>query len=460
MHTSPLCSVLSTQRPGRRSNQWTIYVAALLGILSNGCRDSFRCGIQSNGVTTSCNGGNEVCICDTNRCAVPEGSCPSGLRYRTGTGWGTECVEASSLPRQVTGSTLCPELASREIQCGKVGGGTCPGGSSCLCSVQRCVAQAPSCETGLMWQSTQQCVEGTTLAEYERFRAGKDGLCPPKDECGVLGSDGKATGCESGQQCSCQARRCVSPTPLDRCAAGYAWADDKVCTGLPGGSSCRLSWPDGTCMEEPYAASVERTFLGSRALCTDARPVEAHCGLRGDSGAPTTCASGEQCICDGPTATPFRCAKSVQSVRCASGLAFSYDGTCVDNLDATQWRYFKASDSGACPELAGKPDSECGYDVSGQPRACGNAEDECFCPSKRCVFRVPLSECAGGYAYRSNGRCVERLVVRSRCDSGRAWPQDGSCIAEPVARSVSAEVINNKSYCPGSAPSVDGGVRD
>lgn len=459
IHTSGKFLWLYRVLPGVDSSA-LLTVAALLGVLSTGCKDSFRCGIPSNGVSATCNGSNETCICDTHRCALPEVDCPSGLRYRSANGWGTECVDSVNLPRQVTGSNLCPDQANREIQCGQPGGATCPAGSSCLCSVQRCVALSSSCKSGLLWQSTQVCAEGLTVLDFERSRAGKDGLCPAKEDCGVPGSDGNALGCESGQQCSCQARRCVSPAPIERCATGYAWADDRVCLGQPAAGDCRQSWPDGTCISEPYAASIEQTFLGGRALCTDARPVETHCGLRNEAGAVATCASGEQCICDGPTATPFRCAKSVQTQRCEGSLAFSYDGSCVDNLDGSQRRYFQAAANGVCPELAPKPDSECGIDAGGQPKACANAEDECFCPTKRCVFRVPAAECAGGYAYRSNGRCVERLVARSRCESGRAWPQDGSCVADPVARSVSQEVINNKAYCPGSAPMVDGGVKD
>lgn len=444
----------------------TIAALAVLTPLVGGCRDNFRCGVRVDGTIQQCNGPNEVCICDTHRCASPVMStCASGLRYtRKQTGDDSnQCVPPANRWRQAVGANLCPGEENQEITCGLVGGPLCPTGSQCVCSVQRCVRKVSTdqCASQLVWQSTQQCVDNeVSLADLDAYRPNSDGTCPevlpPIPECGVLAATGTPQPCAGQNQCSCKELRCMQPVPLSRCTTGYAYASNGRCVGVQPQDMCPVAWSDGTCIDTPYAASIEVTFLGSRNSCADPRPPEVSCGTPSPTGGMgASCASGQSCICAGPTATPFRCAKPVEAGRCMNGLAWSYDGLCVDgDISLDKQRYFSTRPDGVCPELAGRPQPECGYSDNGQVVWCSNSSDSCFCPNQRCVFPVPFRECDSGWAYRSDGRCVEKWVSTSTCASGRAYP-DGGCILPPVATAISADVLSTKGMCPGAA---DGGI--
>jgi hypothetical protein len=430
-------------------------VFALILVIA-GCHDDFRCGVRVNNNVQNCNGSSEVCICDMHRCAVPNGSCESGFEYTRKQYHSPDCVPAANRWRRVTGANLCPGEENQEILCGVAGGTACPMGSQCVCNLQRCVQKviADRCASQLVWQSTQQCItDEVKLSDLDRYHPKADGSCPevnpsPGPECGLAALGGSVLKCTSPSQCSCREFQCMSAVPLVRCPSGYEYSATGRCVGDTGAAAmCAVQWGDGMCIDMPYPASIEQTFLGSRDSCAQPRPPESSCGAVGSP----VCPSGQVCVCTGPTPSPFRCAKQVESDRCANGLAWSYDGLCVDpEISLDRQRYFvPQSSNNVCPELAGAPAKECGFIDQGQLKWCANAGDVCFCPTKRCVVQVPTRDCDSGYAYRSDGRCVERLVSTAMCPSGRAWPQDGTCIDAPVAEEVGARVQAMKDVCPG-----------
>jgi hypothetical protein len=86
------------------------FVSVLFGLYSGSCRyydTGFQCGAAIEGRPNTvrlCNRANEVCVCETNSCAVrvPTDICASGLKYVEAPfalpSFAEQCVEKLTLP--------------------------------------------------------------------------------------------------------------------------------------------------------------------------------------------------------------------------------------------------------------------------------------------------------------------------------------------------------------------------
>lgn len=254
-HTPPL---YSSRRAG--------FIVGLLALVSlganpdevgSGCtantRDQFPCGTLSDqGTALVCDGPNEVCACNVNRCIRPEDSetCPNGWRFvfSTEAGGAVECVENLETIQQGRDQNratddFCPGEGSVPPSCGVPGPEgapmKCPSGSLCVCGDNVCIRQASgttettTCEdTGWVYTFDSRCVPQDVLERVpESLPDAATDLCQSfptgvrPDACGTRTSMGAPVPCANAAEfCDCGTNRCWSTIGTSVCPTGVQWA--------------------------------------------------------------------------------------------------------------------------------------------------------------------------------------------------------------------------------------------
>jgi hypothetical protein len=193
--------------------------------------DEFLCGVPLEtdlARAKVCDRPGEMCICDTNRCAVNHPACDGGLRYSFGD---KDCVEIDKIESaivQSAGNEKFCNGAGRPKRCGESAGVTCSNGQVCACMQKRCaIFDSIGCPSGYRYADSDECVEPID-ARPEALLFYDDenpGLCPsemtPPSPCGREMSET----CGETEVCICASNlfRCAKKSP--GCPSGYAYFD-------------------------------------------------------------------------------------------------------------------------------------------------------------------------------------------------------------------------------------------
>jgi hypothetical protein len=204
--------------------------------------DQFECGRPDNengALAKICSRPGESCVCSTNRCAKPDGSCPgSGLRYVFGK---DDCVpqgpEASSAIRQIDQTSGFCEGQGPVRYCGERGDTACPADQACVCATNRCARyDAARCEDSKYADAASgACIAVEDARPEVMLFADSDNpaaLCPGAQlppPCGVAIAGKPVVNCKGTARCVCaeDEHRCVFKS--NGCDSKYAWQQDGMC---------------------------------------------------------------------------------------------------------------------------------------------------------------------------------------------------------------------------------------
>lgn len=380
--------------PRRWAQQLLMHLALL--VLPTGCScdvpeaaDQFSCGgprMDSPAEALVCDRAQERCICDGQRCALPEPECPSGYKYSLGLF--EECVPpermASALPAGVSAASgFCDGLGPQTNGCGLPGGRRCRDGEVCGCVNNECLIPVNAAECATRYRRRDgSCVTEATHVEPSRLAfPDADGgatVCPPSlgIPCGVPLAGGDVRGCGAGGLCACALS---IPECLRRsgdCDSGYA----------------RASGGDGECIGGFTSRELELSAPATDgALCPAL--TGAPCGRTGAA----SCPAGTQCNC-----ADNQCVEADEA--CQTGLRYSRaPGMCVDDAMA---RGRQVDGMSVCPV---QPAITCGLMRSdGEVVVCPGT-DVCLCSENRCIYES--STCESGRAYADDYTCVDATAL-------------------------------------------------
>jgi hypothetical protein len=203
--------------------------------------DRFPCGMAGDdGGDKVCDGENEVCVCEVNRCAKRDPTCPeSNLRYVfkllgegedncVDLGHAQSAIDQLSLPED---SRACP--VSIQPECGALDADgkllSCGTDQLCSCAEFRCAERYTRCgSSGWRWSTTEVCLTSEASMDLESMQPNTTtGLCNGvgyPEMCGVPGLQGLATTCPAGSTCICEVLACGTKNP--GCASGWAYANE------------------------------------------------------------------------------------------------------------------------------------------------------------------------------------------------------------------------------------------
>jgi len=232
--------------------------------------DEFECGRPLETDTTRakvCDRPSESCICKTNRCAIRNPECDSGLEYSFGYEDESEnCVptkEAETAFTQRAGaSKFCPGYGG-PLPCGVENGSNCGTREVCVCSNNRCAeVDTTSCPSGYRYAGADDCVDPLDARPEVLLFSGAEASCPSEDPpskpCGVSHDGEPAVACGAATRCVCANNifQCAQLSP--GCPSGYAFLD-------------------GSCVRDLTAAQIEDTEnqVDENGICPQYVPRDA-----------------------------------------------------------------------------------------------------------------------------------------------------------------------------------------